>query len=375
QLENLLLTAEKFSAMAMTMGLRAYYPDRDIDEAWKTVLRNQFHDIFDGSSIGPVYEESRQFYEAAKARGKRALDFSLETFTDRVDTQGEGIPVIVYNPLFWERTEPVEATVTLPAAVKAVRVADSAGVEVPSQVLGTRTEGDRQELRLIFIAEHVPSFGYKTYRVLEAAVWPEYRTQLSAGASALQNEFFRVTLNPQTGWIKSLFDKKNSREVLAGEGNILQAIVDEPESMSAWELGLKETIGNVGENGAAIDVLEQGPVRATVRIKSVFRNSFFVQDIILYHQVPRMDCLVKIDWQERNLMIKAAFPAAVKNTAAEFEIPFGSISRPVDGAEVPALKWIDLADASGTFGLSLLNDSKYGFDVKDNVMRISLVHG
>jgi alpha-mannosidase len=82
-----------------------------------------------------------------------------------------------------------------------------------------------------------------------------------------------------------------------------------------------------------------------------------------------------MDWEERNLMIKAAFPAAVRNTQADFEIPFGFVSRPTDGTEVPALKWIDLTDESRTYGLSLLNDSKYGFDVKNNVLRISLVHG
>jgi alpha-mannosidase len=82
-----------------------------------------------------------------------------------------------------------------------------------------------------------------------------------------------------------------------------------------------------------------------------------------------------MDWQERNLMIKAAFPAAVKNTSAVFEIPYGAIPRPVDGSEVPALRWIDLTDETGTHGLGLLNDCKYGFDVKGNVMRISIVHG
>ena len=95
----------------------------------------------------------------------------------------------------------------------------------------------------------------------------------------------------------------------------------------------------------------------------------------LYRGVPRLDCRTSLDWRERNIMIKAAFPLAVKSPAARFEIPYGSIARPADGTEVPALRWIDVSDGSGQYGTALLNDSKYGFDVKGNVMRMSVVHG
>jgi len=374
-MENLLLSAEKFSAVAVASGARSYYPERDIDEAWKTVLRNQFHDILDGSSIGPVYEESRLHYEMAKERAQRALDFSLEAISNQVDTRGEGLALLVYNALPWERTEPVEAVVNLPGSVRAIRIVNSAGAEVPYQVLEERSTSARTKCRLLFIAEKVPPFGYTTYRLLEAQRSPEFHTGLSVEATSMENDFLKLALNPRTGWIRSLVDKRTGREFLAGEGNVLQAIVDEPPNMSAWELGLKDTPWNIGAEGAAIDVVETGPVRGVLRIRSAFRNSLFVQDIRLYHRVPRVDCRVQIDWQERNLMVKAAFPAAAKSNSAVFEIPYGAIPRPVDGTEVPALKWIDLSDEAGSHGLGLLNDCKYGFDVRENVMRISLVHG
>jgi alpha-mannosidase len=145
--------------------------------------------------------------------------------------------------------------------------------------------------------------------------------------------------------------------------------------MSAWRLGLKETIGNIGEKGARIEVVERGPVRGIIRVTSPFRNSRFVQDIVLYQGIPRLDCRMRLDWQERNVMVKAAFPAALTNASAAFEIPYGFVSRPADGTEVPALRWIDLTDESGGYGLSLLNDSKYGFDVKNSRARISIIHG
>ena len=375
QLESLLLTAERFSAVAVSSGARAYYPERDIDEAWKIMLRNQFHDILDGSSIGPVYDESRRYYQAARERGQRALDFSLEAISNQVDTRGEGVPLLIFNPLPWERTEPVQAEAAFVRPVKSIRIVDGSGTEIPYQILSEGSAADRNKVRFLFIAERVPSFGYKTYRILEAETDREYETSLSVDGTVIENEFFRLTLDPRTGWIRSLFDKKNGREVLAAEGNVLQAVVDEPPNMSAWELGLKEQVWNIGENGASVEVVEKGPVRAAVRVKNYFRNSRFVQDIMLCPQVPRVDCRVQMDWQERNLMVKAAFPAAAKNSAAVFEIPCGAISRPVDGTEVPALKWIDLTDGSGSCGLSLLNDCKYGFDVKGSIMRISLVHG
>jgi alpha-mannosidase len=383
QLEGLLLAAEKFSAVAVASGYRDYYPERDLDEAWKIVLRNQFHDILDGSSIGPVYDEVAGFYAQARARGERALDFSLETISNAIDTRGEGIPVVVYNPLFWERTEPAFAEVAVPPDAKTarpwdgtVRMTNGEGKDVPVQVLEKREgEGGATHFRVVFIAEGVPSLGYKVYRVIPSKKGWTGPEAVRAGAHELENEFLEVRLDPKTGWIKSLYDKTAKREVLAGAGNVLEAITDEPESMSAWELGLKGTAGRAGESGAAIELVERGPVRAVLRVKSRFRDSTFEQDLTLYRGLPRLDCAMRLDWQERNIMIKAAFPLDLKAPAARFEIPYGSIARPADGTEVPALRWIDVAEESGDYGVSLLNDSKYGFDVKGNVMRLSVIHG
>ena len=373
--EALLVTAERFSALAVTSGFRDYYPERDIDEAWKVILRNQFHDILDGSSIGPVYDEVRGFYKAAMDRGQRALDFSLETITNGIDTRGGGLPLVVYNPLAWDRTEPVVCDIPRPGKTGVFRLIDPQGTEVTYQIIPTPARTGPSPLRVVFIAEGIPSFGYKVFRVLADEKAEEFKSPTAAGEGSLENEYFRVKLNPKTGWLESLFDKTAGRELLQGPANVLQAIVDEPESMSAWELGLKDKSWNIGEDGAKVEVLESGPVRAVVRVRSPFRSSFFDQDIILYRKIPRVDFHLRFDWQERNLMVKAVFPLNVKSEKAEFEIPYGSISRRTDGTEVPALRWLDLSDDSGGFGVSLLNDCRYGFDVKENVMRLSVIHG
>ena len=380
-MESLLLQAERFSALAVAAGFRDYYPERDIDEAWKTTLRNQFHDILDGSSIGPVYEESGRFYREAQARGQRALDFSLETILNAADTRGEGMPLAVFNPLFWPRTDPVTAEIVLPKGAEGVAVLTPDGKPVPVQILEKRADAERTTFRLMFIASDVPSFGYRIYRALpepkgdKPAGSESPRSPLSVSASAMENEFLRIAVDPQTGWIRSLYDKRLNREVFSGPANVLQAIADEPESMSAWELGLKGAPENLGAAGATVEVMEKGPVRAVLRVRTPFRHSLFVQDLVLYAGVARLDVRMTADWQERNLMIKAAFPLNLKSARAEFEIPFGSITRPADGTEVPALRWVDVSDPASGTGLSLLNDSKYGFDVKDATLRMSIVHG
>ncbi len=375
--ESLLLTAEKFSALANTGRFRDYYPELDLDEAWKVVLRNQFHDILDGSSIGPVYEESGAAYQDAFARGRRALDFSLESIAAEVDTRGDGRAIIVFNPLFWDRTSEAEVTLDLPetAAGPDLVLKDQKGREVPCQVLSRTAAGGRARVSLLFVAEAVPSFGYRVYHLVAGRPAPESGPALAVSPTRLENEFLKVGLDPATGWMTSVFDKRLGREMLAGPGNVLEAISDTPKSMSAWELKLTDRIARLGESGSRVEVIESGPVRVAVRVRTSLGSSTFDQEIRLYRGIPRVDCRVSIDWQERQVMIKAAFPTVAKNSQATFEIPYGAVSRPADGKEVPALRWIDLTDESGQFGLTLLNDCKYGFDVKDGTLRLSVIHG
>jgi alpha-mannosidase len=219
--ESLLVEAEKFSALAVAGGFRDYYPERDLDEAWKIILRNQFHDILAGSSIGPVYDETAQFYREAFTRGRRALDFSLETIANGVDTRGEGVPVVVFNSLAWERTEPV--TVEIPFAGP-FRIVDSRGGDTPYQAVSGGGGSSRNLRRVVFTAEGVPSLGYRTYRLEQVDRDPVFKSTVAAGPEMLENEFFKITLDPKRGWITNLYDKANGREALYGPANVLQAV-------------------------------------------------------------------------------------------------------------------------------------------------------
>jgi alpha-mannosidase len=203
----------------------------------------------------------------------------------------------------------------------------------------------------------------------------------------LENEFFKIELDPATGTIRSIKDKRFGREVLdaSGNGNLLQAFAD---NESAWGDGIGPfdrvehwdlIPPHCGMD--SIEVIEQGPVRAVLRVARRWRSSRFVQNIILYRGIPRIDCRMTVDWREKRTLLKAAFPVSVKADSATYEIPYAAISRSTGNTtlyeqsqyEVPALQWADLSD--GKYGVSLLNDSKYGYDIKGTQMRLTLLRG
>jgi alpha-mannosidase len=194
-----------------------------------------------------------------------------------------------------------------------------------------------------------------------------------------------------TGEVKSIIDKRNGKEVLAGNGNELQMLEDKPSAWDAWNIGL--TGVKFPTTLRKIEVVEYGPVRATLRITSDYLkpgvkkeaptqdypSTFFTQDISLYDGIDYIDFKTDVDWWEEKTMLKVAFPVSVNNTVATYEIPYGTIQRSTqwrdswDSAkvEVPTQRWADLSQ--NDFGVSLLNTSKYGYDIKGNVMRLSLL--
>jgi alpha-mannosidase len=192
----------------------------------------------------------------------------------------------------------------------------------------------------------------------------------------------KLKVGPASGLIESLYDKTNGREVLdqTRRGNLLQTFVDKPKAWDAWNLDADYEDQKWDLATAdAVEVVETGPVRATVRVIKHFQNSRFVQDLVLYPKMARVDCNMEVDWHEKHILLKAAFPVSVSSRTATYEIPFGAIGRPTTREtslerakfEVPALRWADLSDAH--YGVSILNESKYGYDTKGNVIRLSLL--
>lgn len=374
--EELLLNAEKFSSIAFDFGKP--YPSEELNSAWKKVLFNQFHDIAAGSGIAAIYKDAARDYAEVAHTGQEALDSGVQELAAHVNTSGPGVPLLVFNPLGWSRSDVVEADVQMPGRAVSVHVVDARGQVVPSQITGT---GSAHRIHLLIKTENVPSLGYKLYHVVigEAA---GVKTELTAKPNALENAYLRVTIDPASGCITSLYDKRAKREALSKGtcGNLLQAFRDKPKQWDAWNIDADfENVKWDIDKAESIKLVERGPVRASIRVVRKFQNSTFTQKLVLYAGSPRLDVVTDADWHEKHILIKAAITIPVQTKTATFEIPYGSIERPTTRNtpsekakfEVPALRWGDLGD--NDFGVSLLNNCKYGYDAKGNVLRLSLL--
>ncbi len=385
QAEQLLLNAEKMSELAVFFDYRDYYPNRDITEAWKIALLDQAHDLAAGSGIGPIYADAARQYQEVFERGHRALNFSLQNLGLQLDTRGEGVPVVVYNPQSWDRSDLVITEVSafsLPSRMVAVH----AGETGPVQVLKPATKvGPRETATVAFVAQKVPQMGLKLYRLVpETSTRKTSAPSLQVGAKPrpyLENEFYRVELNPETGYIARLYDKENKREAFRGEGNFLVALEDTAEQAKAtspeyagpaWDIGLTGKKWDIGK-AARVEIIEPGPVRATLRVVHRFRDSEFIQDISLIAGVPRVDVEISTNWYERCTFLKAGFPVGVSSSKVTAEIPYGAIEREQAGNEMVMGKWVDISDTN--YGIAILNNGRNGFDAKDNVIRLSVIRG
>ncbi len=384
QSEELLTNAEKFSTIATMYGRN--YDNSALESAWREVMFNQFHDILPGSGIRENYIDAAKRYKVAKELGAHELDGAFSQIIGRVNTSGvKGQPVIVFNPLSWERTDVVK--VRLPDNSRGeFSVYDPGGREVPSQIVRKGV----LSRELLFVASGVPSLGYKVYDMRPGK--PRAGSGgLQVTDTTLENEFYKVTVDPDSGWVKRIYDKRSGREVLTGYGNRLQVLEDEPKQWDAWNIGL--TGVEFPTKFRKIEVAENGPVRVVLRVYSDLRKpghigefptddfptSFFTQDIILYSGIDRIDFKTNVDWWETHTMLKVAFPVNVQDTLATYEIPYGTIVRATVPSnswerakwEVPAERWADMSHDG--CGVSLINNSKYGYDIKGSVMRLSLL--
>ncbi len=355
--------AEKFAVFA-----GAVYPQAKLEEAWKATLFNQFHDILPGSGIPEVYIDANRDYDMVEEITHDVIGQSLRGITDKIHLQGKGIPVVVFNPLSWERSDYV--AVKLPAGQSIKEVVDSKGKKMVFQQSGDQ---------VTFIAAQVPQSGYKTFWLREGKD-KSAKGQLLVSQTTMENPFFLMEINPGNGNIRRLFDKRANREVLAAgqEGNVLQFLGDAPKQYEAWNIGYTGKSANC-EKVEQVQIVETGPARAILRYVRTYGDSKFTQDYTMYADIPRLDIATQADWHERRTLVKAAFPVNVSADYATFDIAYGSIRRTTHPQtaeekakwEVSAHKYVDLSQAD--YGVALLNDCKYGHDVRDNVMRLTLL--
>jgi alpha-mannosidase len=375
--EEQAINAEKYASLAWLEGQK--YPGDEFTEAWKKITFNQFHDLAAGSGIGVIYKDAQKDYDEVRRSTNEISAQSIKTLAAGVNTQTTGVPVLVFNPLAWQRSGAVTVDVQLPAAApNGVFVLDAANHVIPSQVLSS--DAKTNSYKLLIAANNIPSLGYKVLHVV-SGVKPVV-SDLKAAGLTLENSALKVTVDKQTGCITSLYDKKANFETLAPGacGNQLQTFKDLPKDYDAWNIdyGTLDHVTPIDQVDS-VELVSKGALRAAIRVARTWQSSKFVQEITLDAGSDQVNVVNDIDWHETHVLLKAAFPLAATSNKATYEVPYGSIERPTTRNnswekaqfEVPVLRWADLGD--GQHGFSLLNNSKYGYDDAGNVLRISLL--
>ena len=370
QNEHLGDAAERSAVIADWLG-GAKYPKQQLTETWQRVIWHHFHDDVTGTSIPRAYEFSWNDELLSLQKFSKVLTHSVSAIARKMDTNVGGTPVVVYN----NETFPVQAVaeVVLPATDKDYQVSGPDGKRVASQVI------ERDGKQVLLFEARVPATGVAVYSLKASG---KLKTQKAEAKTEVENSAYRVRVN-QYGDIVSLVDKRAGKELVAEGKSIRLTVLDNCPSYTwpAWEI-LKTTLD--GEpvaitDGAEVSV-ERGPLRQTIVIKKRYGQSDIVQRIHLYEGglAARIDFENEVDWRSSNALLKAEFPLSVSNEKATYDIGLGSVKRGNNQDnlfEVYAHRWTDLTDRTGQYGVTILNDSRYGWDKPaDNTLRLSLLY-
>ncbi len=333
--EYALQRAEGLSVANMLLS-GAAYPQQAINDSWETVLLNQFHDVIPGSSIHEVYEDSAAMYAQVAATAAQAQQTALKELAARIHAPEGG--VLVVNP---------------------TGVAHGGPVTLPD---GTTAE-----------VETIPAWGWKVVAPIESA------DGVTVNGSTIENRYYRLTLD-ESGRFAELWDKRAQRSVFlpGAKGNELQIYEDFPRDYDAWEISsYHEQKMWVLDDAAELTSITDGS-RAGIRIRRRYLNSAILQTVWLYNDCERIDIDTELDWHDEHQLLKAVFPLDIHTNRATYEIQFGHVERPThrntswDAAkfEVCAHKWADLSEDG--YGVSLLNDCKYGHSAEGSTLRLTL---
>jgi len=396
--EEQVLNAEKFSSLAWLYGSK--YPAAEITEDWKKVLFNQFHDLAAGSGIGVIYKDAQKDYDVVRWSTNEIDAGALSEVAAQIDTRvkiEKSTPIVVYNQLGWARSG--EATVKIQLAdpkqeisIAAMCEPESGMNQIDPEVLSRNM--DTGEVELKFYAYNIPAFGYKAFRVGPA--WKPKKGDPGMGCVHgyevvnqdpngkdyfLSQGHLGVSINKITGCISSIRDNETKYETLAPGacGNQLQFFKDTPKEYDAWNIdpGTLDAEASTIDRADKVELLGANGRSQSVKVTYTWQSSKFVQTISIVGD--QVDIENDIDWHESHVLLKAAFPVAAYGPFATYEIPYGTIDRPTTRNnswekaqfEVPAMRWADLGD--GRHGLSILNNSKYGYDAAGDTIRITLL--
>ena len=352
--ELALREAEIWGTAAQVLANSTFSQDT-IDEAWRIVLLNQFHDILPGSSIHQVYVEAEAEYDRALGLANDVTQNAMDALTE----DGEGM--VVFNSTSWSRN----AIVHLPEGWTSAR-------EVQGNLVPVQATKDG-----LYAFCQVPACGWNTLLPVKEGC-PADKTCM-ASTSTLENDLLRLEFD-EYGQIISIYDKELESDWAAGECNVFRMYKDVPTKFDAWDIDSMYVDTPVELDGLAeFEVIESGGIRAVLRITRKLHNSLMSQDVVITRGSRRVDFQTRIDWQERHRLLKVNFPVSVHSNEALHQIQFGYLARPNhksnpfdgDRFEVCNHHWTALVEANR--GAAVLNDCKYGVNVLDNSINLTLL--
>lgn len=360
--ENRLLAAEKYAVLAEKL---CGHPAADLSRAWKNLLFNQFHDIMAGTCAKAAYEDAVQQLGETLSLADRSLNDSLQSLSWRIRIEEDPRmrPVVLFNPHTW----PVSACVEYEYSDTrdSCLVTDETGTELPCQLVQPSAAAINRR-RIVFCAE-LPALGYRTYHVFPGEGQVP-KKNVASSPYILENEYLRIVFDPQTGYLREVIDKENQVSLFSGPASIPTVIEDLSDTWSHDVRIFDNRCGTFSLD--RIRRVEDGPVRSRIRVSSSFGASRMTQDFILNAGSHRLEVSVRIDWHEKQRMLKLFFPVNIAFPTNTYESSYTFITREGNGEEEPYQNWFDVSglcpETGKSFGVSLLNDGKYSLSVKNN---------
>jgi len=369
--------AERAAVMAHRFGALDY-PQKILHDAWVRFLWHQFHDDLTGTSIPQAYLFSWNDEALSENQFQQVLDAAAGAVIRTLDTRVQGVPLAVFNPLSIDRNDAVEATVKFQDGTpKSVLVFGPDGKEVPSQVVGA----DDNSVRVVFNAKVLP-LSWTVFDVRPSDTPCAIETVLKVTKSTMENERYSLRLNDD-GDVLSLRDRVLGKELLASPARLQILTDDSSQHWPAWEVRYEDVMAPPREyvgGPASARIVESGPARAAIEVARRGAGSTFIQRIRLAagDAGDRVEFDTRIDWKTTGTLLKATFPLTATNASATYDLGLGTIDRGTNTEnkyEVPAQQWADLTASDSSFGVAVLNDSKYGWDKPDErTLRLTLLH-
>lgn len=366
--ETLYLALEKLGVMAEACGAA---PDWQLlHHGWEKGLLLQFHDVLPGSSIDAVYEDTQKIYEEVFSIADRFLQSAgLDTSAD-VSKE-----IQIVNTLSWERD--ILASFCCPYS----EVADGIEITADGETMPSTVTPEGDNARITFLAKHVNAMDSRKFMVSPAKS-PQRRTMTvkeTENGIFCENSRYEVIVDA-CGQLTRLLDKRAGREVLRQPGNQIKVFLDGPQTEDAWNIVKEYKKREIALfHSHEIAVTENNDLRMVIHVRHIGENVVFDQDIVMYHDLDRIDFVTDVDWRERNKLMRVYFPTHIHAAAYTAEVGFGAFERPTvpNGKleeakfEAAAHRWIDLSESN--YGVALLNDCKYGHDVAYDTIGMTLL--